>query len=100
MLIDKDISIHLSCQQFECDRLEINSDNSTLSFVSRRSSSDEVCPHCGGRVHVYDNGRMMLKDMPLWHGLPLSLDVHHHRYRCLTCGRSFSEDVCMSRGPG
>lgn len=99
MLIDKDISIHLSCQQFECDRLEINSDNSTLSFVSRRSSPDEVCPHCGGRVHVYDNGRMMLKDMPLWHGLPLSLDVHHHRYRCLTCGRSFSEDVCM-RYPG
>ena len=49
MLIDKDISIHLSCQQFECDRLEINSDNSTLSFVSRRSSSDEVCPHCGGK---------------------------------------------------
>ena len=99
MLIDKDISIHLSCQQFECDRLEINSDNSTLSFVSRRSSPDEVCPHCGGRVHVYDNGRMMLKDMPLWHGLPLSLDVHHHRYRCQTCGRSFSEDVCM-RYPG
>jgi transposase len=99
MLVNKNISIHLSCQQFECDRLEINSDNSTLSFVSRRSSSDEVCPHCGGRVHVYDSGRMLLKDMPLWHGLPLSLDVHHHRYRCLTCGRSFSEDVCM-RYPG
>ena len=99
MLTDKDISIHLSCQQFECNSFEISSVNSVLKFASTRESSDEVCPHCGGRVHVYDNGRMMLKDMPLWHGLPLSLDVHHHRYRCLTCGRSFSEDVCM-RYPG
>jgi len=99
MLVDKDISIHLSCQQFECNSFEISSVNSVLKFESTRESSDEVCPHCGGRVHVYDNGRMMLKDMPLWHGLPLSLDVHHHRYRCLTCGRSFSEDVCM-RYPG
>lgn len=99
MLVDKDISIHLSCQQFECNSFEISSVNSVLKFESTRESSDEVCPHCGGRVHVYDSGRMLLKDMPLWHGLPLSLDVHHHRYRCLTCGRSFSEDVCM-RYPG
>jgi len=99
MLTDKDISIHLSCQQFECNSFEISSVNSVLKFESTRDSSDEVCPHCGGKVHVYDNGRMVLRDMPLWHGVPLKLDVGHHRYRCTVCGRSFSEDVCM-RYPG
>ena len=99
MLVDKDISIHLSCQQFECNTFEINSENSVLRFFSTRSSSEEVCPYCGGRVHVYDNDHMVLRDMPLWHGLPLKLDVEHHRYRCTVCARSFSEDICM-RYPG
>ena len=99
MLADKDISIHLSCQQFECNSFEISPMNSVLKFESTRTGSDETCTHCGGKVHVYDNGRMMLKDMPLWHGVPLNLDVNHHRYRCTVCGRSFSEDICM-RYPG
>ena len=99
MLTDKDISIHLSCQQFECNSFEINPESTVLRFESTRKSSDEVCPHCGGRVHVCDNGRIVLKDMPLWHGLQLALDVGHHRYGCTVCGRSFSEDVCM-RYPG
>ena len=99
MLVDKDISIHLSCQQFECNSFEISPMNSVLKFESTRTGSDETCPHCGGKVHVYDNGRMVLRDMPLWHGVPLKLDVGHHRYRCTVCGRSFSEDVCM-RYPG
>ena len=95
MLVDKDISIHLSCQQFECNSFEITSVNSVLKFESTRESSDEVCPHCGGKVHVYDRGRIVLRDMPLWHGVPLKLDVNHNRYRCTVCGRSFSEDICM-----
>lgn len=65
MFVDKDISIHLSYQQFECNSFEINSDDSILRFVSKRSSSEEVCPHCGGRVHIYDNDRITLKDIPL-----------------------------------
>ena len=65
MLTDKDISIHLSCQQFECNSFEINPESSVFRFESTRKSSDEVCPHCGGRVHVCDNGRIVLKDMPL-----------------------------------
>ena len=60
MLIDKDISIHLSCQQFECNSFEIASENSVLRFASTRDSSEEICPHCGGRVHVYDNDHMVL----------------------------------------
>ena len=99
MLIDKDISIHLSCQQFECNQLDINEDKTVLLFRSRQDSRDVVCPFCGSRVHVYDTAHATLKDMPLWHGVPLSLEVEHHRYRCTCCSRSFSEELCM-RYPG
>ena len=95
MLIDKDIRIHLSCQQFECSRFDIDEDGSMLFFSSSRRSDEVACPFCGGRVHVYDKAITTLKDMPLWFGVPLELEVEHHRYRCTGCGGSFSEDVCM-----
>ena len=65
----------ISVQQFECNSFEIGSECTVLRFESTQESSEEFCPHCGGRVHVCDNGSMLLKDMPLWHGLPLNLDV-------------------------
>lgn len=99
MPMDKDISIHLSCQQFECNRFDINEARSVLLFRSNRRSDEVVCPFCGGRVHVYDSACTTLKDMPLWFGVPLELEVEHHRYRCTCCGGSFGEDVCM-RYPG
>ena len=46
MLIDKDISIHLSCQQFECSRFDAMEDKSVLLFSSNRNSDEEVCPFC------------------------------------------------------
>ena len=81
MLIDKDISIHLSCQQFECSRLDIDESKSVLFFKSNRGSGEEVCPFCGCRVHVHGKSSTTLKDMPLWFGVPLELEVEHHRYR-------------------
>jgi len=99
MLIDKDIEIHITCQQFECNRLDIDEDRSVLLFRSSQGIDEVVCPFCGGRVHVYDKACTTLKDMPLWFGTPLDLEVEHHRYRCTHCGGSFSEDVCM-RYPG
>lgn len=62
MPMDKDISIHLSCQQFECNRFDINEARSVLLFRSNRRSDEEVCPFCGGRVHVYDSACTTLKD--------------------------------------
>ena len=99
MLIDKNIQIHLSCQQFECNRFDMGEDRSVLLFRSNQGIDEAVCPFCGGRVHVYDKACTTLKDMPLWFGVPLELEVEHHRYRCTRCGGSFSEDVCM-RYPG
>lgn len=89
MLIDKDISIHLSCQQFECNRLDIGEYRSVLLFRSSRNSGDEDCPFCGARVHVHDSAVMTLKDMPLWFGVSLELEVEHPRHRCTHCGGSF-----------
>lgn len=99
MLIDKNISIHLSCQQFECNHFDISEDRSVLLFRSKQDSRDVTCPFCGGRVHVYDSASTTLKDMPLWFGVPLNLEVEHHRYRCTCCNKSFSEELCM-RCPG
>jgi transposase len=99
MLIDKNISIHLSCQQFECNHFDISEDRSVLLFRSKQDSRDVICPFCGGRVHVYDSASTTLKDMPLWFGVPLNLEVEHHRYRCTCCNKSFSEELCM-RCPG
>ena len=99
MLIDKDIEIHITCQQLECSRFDIEEDRSVLLFRSNRKSGEVVCPFCGGRVHVHGRAITTLKDMPLWFGVPLELEVEHHRYRCTCCGGSFGEDVCM-RYPG
>ena len=95
MLMDKNISIHLSCQQFECSRFDIGESKSVLFFKSSQDSRDVVCPFCGGRVHVHDRAVTTLKDMPIWFGVPLELEVERHRYRCTCCGGSFGEDVCM-----
>ena len=64
-----------------------------LLFRSNQDSRDVICPFCGGRVHVYDRTSTTLKDMPLWFGVPLTLEVEHHRYRCTCCNKSFSEEL-------
>lgn len=99
MLVDKDISIHLSCQQFECSRFNVEEDKSVLLFSSNQRIDEVACPFCGGRVHVHGRASTTLKDMPIWFGVPLELEVKHHRYRCTCCGGSFGEDICM-RYPG
>lgn len=93
--MDKDIRIRLSCQQFECSRFDISESKSVLFFKSNRRSDEVVCPFCGGRVHVHDRASTTLKDMPIWFGVPLKLEVEHHRYRCTCCGGGFGEDICM-----
>ena len=44
MLIDKDIRILLSCQQFECNRFDIRGGQVVLFFSSIRNSGNVVCP--------------------------------------------------------
>lgn len=97
MLSDKTISIHLSCQQFECDSFTFDpkKTQNRIEFRSTRDTSEVRCPHCKGKVHVYDSNTTTLRDMPLIYGSRLILNVSYHRYRCLSCERTFSENIPM-----
>ena len=77
MLMDKNIEIHITCQQLECSRFDIEEDRSVLLFRSNWKSGEVVFPFCGGRVHVHGRAITTLKDMPLWFGTPLDLEVEH-----------------------
>lgn len=94
-----DIEIHFTCQQFECTSFDVSENGSVLRFASMQGSRDVVCPFCGGRVHVHDTNTMALRDAPIWFGSFQSVEVLYHRYRCTSCLRGSSEDVCL-RYPG
>ena len=46
-----------------------------------------------GEVHIYENDQVGLKDSPLWIGTIHECSFFIHRYRCLECGKTFSEDI-------
>lgn len=96
MLINKNISIQLSCQQYECNSFQIDEEkNCTIvRFNSKQKSSEVTCPFCGhSHVHVNGGNCTELKDMPIWMGMPQIVEVGYNRYLCLDCGKTFSEDI-------
>jgi len=96
MLLDKNTSIHLSCQQFDCDSFETSETETRLKFISRQKTGDVVCPYClGSHVHVHGSCDAELKDAPVWTGTRQILDVRLHRYHCLDCGKTFMEETCL-----
>jgi len=98
MLELQNISIQLSCQQFECNSFKINSEkNQTeLRFNSKQQTKDVVCPYCGkNHIHVNGGNCMVLKDMPIWIGMNQIMEVGYNRYLCLECGKTFSEEICF-----
>ena len=96
MLIDKDISIHLSCQQFECNTFEINETESRLKFTSVQKTEEVECPFCR-RNHccIQDTHKIELRDLPLWIGVRQTVEVELHRYMCNGCGKTFNEENCF-----
>lgn len=96
MLIDKNISIHLSCQQFECNSFEITETKSQLRFKSRQKTEEAICPYClRSHVHIHNTYTITLKDVPVWIGVKQIIEVELHRYLCLECGKTFKEEVCL-----
>lgn len=89
------ISFNFQFSNFYCNSFSFNEYASTYSFdvISKKKTSDIVCPHCGSKVHVYDNSTLHLKDMPLKAGTRSILRVFLHRYRCTSCKATFSEDI-------
>ena len=89
------ISFNFQFSNFYCNSFSFDESTSTYSFdvISNKKTTDLVCPHCGAKVHVYDNSIVHLKDMPLKAGTCNILNVFLHRYRCTSCKKTFSEDI-------
>ena len=92
-LIDN-ITIKLSCQQYESTAYELREDKSVIRFESTGKGSDAVCPYCKrAHCHIQSRQETRLKDMPVWFGTKQEADVAYHRYICLDCKRTFMEDI-------
>ena len=52
-----------------------------------------ICPKCGGEVYIYDRYRTTLKDMPIWTDRRTEIEAEIHRYRCVECGETFTEEI-------
>lgn len=97
MLQENDIEIRLKCQQFECRSYMRNAEEteSVLIFESRHETEQVRCKECGGRVNICGLTNKHLKDMPIWVGMSQELSICCHRYRCVACGRKFTEEIPM-----
>lgn len=95
MLQENDIEISLRCQQFECECHMRNEEEteSVLLFESRNETAQVRCKKCGGRVNICGLTTKHLKDIPIWVGMSQELSFCCHRYRCVACGRKFTEEI-------
>ena len=101
MLQEHDIEIKLKCQQYSCESYMRNEDESESVFLfeSKQKTEEVRCPYCGGRVNISGLTSKHLKDLPLWEGMKQIISFLCHRYRCVQCGRKFTEEIPM-RYPG
>ena len=95
MLDTYDIKIKFDCQSLESTHLSFspNRDKSVIFFKSSLKSEELKCPLCGGKVYIYDNAQVILKDMPIWAEVMCESSVHIHRYRCTKCNKTFTESI-------
>lgn len=96
MLLDKNNSIHLTCQQFECNTFEVSETETQLRFRSMQKTEEAICPYCQkSHAHIHSTYTITLKDVPLWIGVKQLIEVELHRYLCLECRKTFKEEVCL-----
>lgn len=95
MLFLEDIKIELNCQGFEAKQIGFspNNDKAVAIFESTRQTNEVHCPVCNGKVHIYDSFDTELKDIPIFVEMPLSLFCVGHRYRCIKCKHTFTEEI-------
>lgn len=95
MLQEEDIAIELKCQSYVCKTYIRNPEGteSVLIFESEQRTEEELCPYCGGKVHICDQANKHLRDIPIWPGIAQELCFLCHRYRCLECGKKHTEEI-------
>ena len=80
-------------QPFKVDSVGIDSENRYIIYeiISDMNTSSVSCPVCSGKVHVYDNYTKSIRDVITHVGMINILRVRIHRYKCLECSHTFSE---------
>lgn len=60
----------------------------------RYDKEPDTCPHCGTVGELYRHGArvVVVRDAPLW-GKPLQVRIERRRYRCRSCGQTFSQPL-------
>lgn len=80
-------------QQYYCNNSEkIENGKRILEFHSRRTSANEACPLCGGKVIGHGIRKVRLTDIPYIPGSSTQYEIHQHRYYCKKCGNTFCEN--------
>ena len=95
MLFKQVMANNPSLQSYEYISTEITEDGNrlVLHLESRRNTTEERCPYCGGLVHICGSCSIRLRDMSLYSGMRQDMEVIYHRYRCQSCARTFSEEI-------
>lgn len=94
MLYLEDIKIEVTCQGFESQGFAVNEERRQAVLLLRSNGTNiERCPWCGSIVHVYDSFQVNLKDAPIWHTVEQRVCVTGYRYRCTSCGKTFTEEI-------
>ena len=95
MLIFDDIKVEFESQGFKGTHLGSSPEkDKTILFLESIQSTESVrCPVCEGAVNIYENYNIDLKDIPLWKGVEHSCSCFIHRYRCNSCGETFTEEI-------
>lgn len=95
MLHEDNIAIKLTSQQYECECYMRNLEDTESVFIfgSKQRTEEVRCPFHAGKVNISGLTSKNLKDVPIWMGIAQELCFHCHRYRCIECGRKFTEDI-------
>lgn len=101
MLYEDNIAIKLKSKQYECECYMRNQEEreSVFIFESRQRTEEVRCPFCAGKVNICGLTSKHIKDIPIWVEIAQELCFHCHRYRCIECGKKFTEDIPL-RCPG
>ena len=86
-------TIEVEYQGFICEKIEkCENGKNIMRFFSKRTSSEEICPRCGGAVSGNGIRKVCLTDAPLLPGVSTVYEVHQHRYRCRVCNKTYTEN--------
>ena len=89
------ITFNFTIGNFFCNSFFTNVDSGTRIFelYSNQTSESITCPHCGSRMHVYDNASVNLREIPFNSLYYTIFKVHVHRYRRTKCRASTTENI-------